>query len=104
MDGDRAKVSDTLKGNTKNRSKIIPQPFSLSTTAKRTWTEGAAAVRLQYKFHGAPLALAAAFVDALGKQGGHHFGIALVSDGGPQGVRSLQVTGVDVAERDESEN
>ena len=70
----------------------------------RTWTAGATVVGLQHKFHGAPPAFAAVFVDSLGKQGGHHIGTALVSDGGPQGVRPVLISGVDVAERNEGKH
>ena len=70
----------------------------------RTWTAGATVVGLQHKFHGASPAFAAVFVDSLGKQGGHHIGTALLSDGDPQGVRSVQISGVDVAERNQGEH
>ena len=54
---------------------------------------------MQDEFHGAPLALAAVVVDSRGEQGGEHLGVALVRDGGAQRVRSVRISGVDVAER-----
>ena len=67
-------------------------------------TPGATVVGLQHEFHGAPLAFAAPLVDPLREEGGHHADVALVGDGGPQGVRPNQIAGIDVAEWNEGEN